>query len=60
MVTINLSMQFDDEAYRDGYPKDEVSLEKLLEIMKHDYLETILKEMSYNELFDSLEVSLDR
>lgn len=54
MIGISLTLYFDEEQYRDMYPT--VSDEQLIRIFKEDFLDTIRKQFSDDDILNNLEV----
>lgn len=54
MTGISLTLYFDEEQYRDMYP--DTSDEQLIRIFKEDFLDTIRKQFSDEDILNTLEV----
>lgn len=56
-MIISLSMYFDDEEYKSNYP--DLSEDELIRMFKEDFIDTIYKQWTDEEVFYELEVAQD-
>ena len=54
-MIISLSMYFDEEQYKSNYP--DLSDEQIIRMFKEDYIDTIYKQWTQEDVYESLEVS---
>jgi hypothetical protein len=54
MIGVSLTLYFDEEQYRDIYT--EATDEQLIRIFKEDFLDTIRKQFSDEDILNALEV----
>ena len=54
-MIISLSMYFDEEQYKSNYP--DLSDEQIIRMFKEDYIDTIYKQWTEEDVYESLEVS---
>ena len=53
-MKISLSMYFDDEQYRSNYP--DLSEEELVRMFKEDFIDTIYKQWTDEDVYEELQV----
>ena len=56
MIGVSLTLYFDEEQYREMYPT--VSDEQLVRIFKVDFIDTVQKQFSDEQIMEMLEVEL--
>ena len=53
-MKISLSMYFDDEQYRSNYP--DLSEEEIVRMFKEDFIDTIYKQWTDEDVYEELQV----
>ena len=53
-MMISLNMYFDEDEYRENYP--DLDRDDLIRLFKEDFVDTVQKQWTYHDLFESLEV----
>ena len=53
-MMIGLIMYFDEDEYKSNYP--DLDRDDLITLFKEDFVDTVKKQWTYNDLFESLEV----
>lgn len=56
-MIISLSMYFDDEEYKSNYP--DLSEDEIIRMFKEDFIDTIYKQWTEEEVYYELEVAQD-
>jgi hypothetical protein len=56
-MIISLSQYFDDEEYKSNYP--DLSDEQIITMFKEDFIDTIYKQWTKEDVYESLEVVND-
>ena len=54
---IGLIMYFDEDEYKSNYP--DLDNDDLITLFKEDFVDTVQKQWTYNDLFESLEIVND-
>ena len=57
-MMIGLIMYFDEDEYKSNYP--DLDNDDLITLFKEDFVDTVQKQWTYNDLFESLEIVNDR
>ena len=54
-MIVRLQLHFDEQEYKDNYP--DLTDEQIITMFKEDFVDTIHKQWTWQDIYDSLEVS---